>query len=29
MDFALQLIEVLVGVQKRREVEAGLQRVGH
>jgi 4-methyl-5(b-hydroxyethyl)-thiazole monophosphate biosynthesis len=29
MDFALQLIEVLAGVQKRREVEAGLQRAGH
>jgi 4-methyl-5(b-hydroxyethyl)-thiazole monophosphate biosynthesis len=28
MDFALQLIEVLAGVQKRREVEAGLQRAG-
>jgi 4-methyl-5(b-hydroxyethyl)-thiazole monophosphate biosynthesis len=29
MDFALQLIEVLAGVQKRGEVEAGLQRTGH
>jgi 4-methyl-5(b-hydroxyethyl)-thiazole monophosphate biosynthesis len=27
MDFALQLIEVLVGKQKRQEVEAGLQRI--
>jgi 4-methyl-5(b-hydroxyethyl)-thiazole monophosphate biosynthesis len=27
MDFALQLIEVLVGKQKRAEVEAGLQRI--
>jgi 4-methyl-5(b-hydroxyethyl)-thiazole monophosphate biosynthesis len=27
MDFALQLIEVLAGKQKRGEVEAGLQRI--
>jgi 4-methyl-5(b-hydroxyethyl)-thiazole monophosphate biosynthesis len=27
MDFALQLIDVLVGKQKRAEVEAGLQRI--
>jgi protein deglycase len=27
MDFALQLIEVLAGKQKRAEVEAGLQRI--
>ncbi|MEA2093518.1 MAG: DJ-1/PfpI family protein, partial [Pseudomonadota bacterium] len=26
MDFALQLIEILAGSQKRDEVEAGLQR---
>ena len=29
MDFALQLIEVLAGKQKRGEVEAGLQRSTH
>jgi 4-methyl-5(b-hydroxyethyl)-thiazole monophosphate biosynthesis len=27
MDFTLQLIDVLVGKQKRAEVEAGLQRI--
>jgi protein deglycase len=29
MDFALQLIELLAGAGKRREVEAGLQRTAH
>jgi 4-methyl-5(b-hydroxyethyl)-thiazole monophosphate biosynthesis len=29
MDFALQLIEILAGRQKRDEVEAGLQRPAH
>jgi 4-methyl-5(b-hydroxyethyl)-thiazole monophosphate biosynthesis len=29
MDFALQLIELLAGKQKRGEVEAGLQRIAH
>lgn len=29
MDFALQLIELLAGAGKRREVEAGLQRTTH